>query len=69
MDFEFDEKDYKTIYCPWCGRKVGKHHVRSTINKYFTCKKCDKEVMYDCVTMETYIRDRQARNTSSGVRF
>lgn len=66
---DFKDEDYQTIYCPWCGRKVGRHHKRSSMNKYCVCKKCDKEVVFDCVSGETYIRNRRERNTSSGMTF
>lgn len=64
-------KEYKekTIYCSNCGRKVGTHDGRSTINKICRCKNCNKRVVYHVDTGETEIKRIPKRNCSSGMTF
>ena len=63
------EYEEKKIYCPGCKRKVGTHDGRSTINKIFRCKNCNKRVVYHVDTGETEIKRIQKRNCSSGMTF
>lgn len=61
--------EQKTIYCQRCGRKVGTYDGRSTINRIFSCRKCNKRVIYHVDTGETEIKDVLPRNCSSGMTF
>lgn len=63
------EYEEKKIYCPKCGRKVGTHDGRSTINKICRCKKCNKRIVYHVDTGETEIKNIPKRNCSSGMTF
>ena len=61
------EYEEKKIYCPKCGRKVGTHDGRSTINN--RCKKCNIRIVYHVDTGETEIKNIPKRNCSSGMTF
>lgn len=58
-----------SIYCPKCGRKVGTHDGKSTINLTRQCKNCKKRVVFNRFTGETRVRPLVKRTTSSGVTF
>jgi DNA-directed RNA polymerase subunit RPC12/RpoP len=64
-----DKKDYITIYCPKCKRKVGSHNPISQTDTDCRCQKCDKRVVYRYRTRETEITDRPPRKTAGGLRF
>ena len=64
MDFEF-----KTIYCPICGRKVGKYNLRSTMNVTCRCMKCNKRVIYDYQTGKTSVKKMPERFSSGAKMF
>ena len=59
----------KTIYCPKCGRKVGIWDGKSTMDIYFRCKKCKKQVIYHSCNGVLEIKKLPQRNTSSGMSF
>lgn len=59
----------KTIYCPKCGRKVGVHDGKSTMNLVTRCNHCRKQVVYYIETKETKIKPLPQRTTSSGMTF
>ena len=59
----------KTIYCPICGRKVGIWDGKSTMDLYFRCKKCKKQVVYHVCNGVLEIKKLPQRNTSSGMSF
>ena len=57
----------KTIYCPMCKRKVGIYDGRSTFTMTYSCRKCDKRVLFNPAENEIKIKDRPQREVSSGV--
>ena len=59
----------KTIYCPRCGRKVGIWDGKSTMDLYFRCKKCKKQVVYHSCNGVLEMKKLPQRNTSSGMSF
>ena len=61
--------EQKTIYCPRCGRKVGTWDGKSTMNPFFRCKKCKKQVVYHIDSGVSEIKKLPQRNTSSGMSF
>lgn len=64
-----DKKEYITIYCPKCKRKVGSHNPISQTDTDCRCRKCNKRVVYRCETGKTDITDIPPRKTASGHRF
>ena len=61
--------EQKTIYCPKCGRKVGIWDGKSTMDLYFRCKKCKKQVVYHSCNGVLEMKKLPQRNTSSGMSF
>lgn len=61
------EWKYITVYCPRCGRKVGTHHEKSTMDKYLKCRKCNVEVVFYWKTKKAMVKKMPERNTSSGM--
>lgn len=59
----------KTIYCPYCGRRVAQYDGRSSINVIANCRKCKLRVVYDVDTKETIAKKIPARACSSGMTF
>ena len=59
----------KTIYCPQCGRRVGKYDGKSSINLVMKCRKCNKRVVYQIDTGKKEIKAIPKRSCSSGLRF
>lgn len=62
-------KGEKIVYCPKCGRRVGKYDGKSSINLITRCNHCRKQVIYDIETEETRIKPLPARTTSSGMTY
>ncbi len=63
------EGNKKTIYCPACGRKVAEYDGKSTIDIKVKCRKCNKLVVYDVASDETFQTKVPQRKTGSGLRF
>ena len=61
--------EQKTIYCPRCGLKVGIWDGKSTMDLYFRCKKCKKQVVYHVDNGVLELKKLPQRNTSSGMSF
>lgn len=59
----------KTIYCPYCGRRVAQYDGRSSINVIANCRKCKLRVVYDVDKKETIAKKIPARACSSGMTF
>ena len=61
--------DAKSILCPRCGRKVGTHDGKSTMEKTILCKKDKLLVVYDPLKDKAIISHKVEREMSSGKRF
>ena len=59
----------KSIYCPKCGRKVGSHDGKSSMNVKVKCTKCNRLVVYHVESGETTQEKMQIRTTGSGLRL
>lgn len=59
----------KTIYCPWCRRRVAHYDGRTTIDINANCKKCKKRIVYHVSTGEIKIKPIPPRSCSSGLTF
>lgn len=57
----------KTIYCPWCKRKVTHYDGKQTINPRGKCRKCGKLVIYDIEKDETIVKKIPKRDQGSGM--
>ena len=59
----------KTIYCPYCGRRVAQYDGRSSTPVIANCRKCRLRVVFDVNTKETIAKKIPARACSSGMTF
>lgn len=57
------------VYCPECGRLVGKCDSKSHIDKTYRCKKCNRMIVYHTDTGKQEIKDVSKRTCSSGMIF
>lgn len=59
----------KNIYCPTCGKKVGKWDGRSTMSYITRCDFCKKRIVYHVSTGKTESKPLPPREYSSGLAF
>lgn len=59
----------KTIYCPWCKRKVTHYDGKQTANPIGKCRKCNRLVTYNIEKDEVSIKRVPKRDQASGMRF
>ena len=61
--------DPKKLYCPKCGRRVGTHDGRSTINFVVKCTRCKRLVIFNPNTGRIFNDKVPELRSSIGTRF